>query len=148
MTVVPDALDALVAGFTVAVPSGVTVIDGPPWDPPTDDFLCVAHGGDIEQPGVLVDAPIDAYGGSQAENFDVLCYLTSFIDDEGTIASTRRRALVIYAACAAWLAGDQFLGGLVADARVRPGYTVQVVQSDEAGTGVAVQFTVAVTSST
>lgn len=142
-----DVVEALAAGFTSAVPDGVTVIDGPPWDPPTDDFLCVGHGGDIEQAGVLVTTPMDAYDGDQAENVEVLNYLTVFLDEDGSVTSTRRRAVDIFKACRSWLAANQFLGDLVADARVNPGYTLSVVQFDVGGVAVALQFTVSITGS-
>jgi hypothetical protein len=143
VSVVSSALSALVAGFGTAVSAGVTVIDGPPWDPPTDSFLSVGHAGGTDESAVAVATPQRGMGVSQAENMQVANYLAVFIDEDATVAAARDQAVAEYAACQAWLQANHDLDGLVAAASM-DGFSLAVVQFTASGTAVALQFTVAV----
>lgn len=135
---VPAVLDALVAGFTSALP-GVQVVDGQPIT--TDgDVVCVGFSGLAGEPAVESTRTREQLAVEpERESYDITCLASSW--DGGTDAkAVRDRAYQLLDAVASWLAADRTLGGLVLSTRLSAESLIQE-QTDQ-GAAATVRFTV------
>lgn len=113
MSTIPAALDALVAGFTAALPD-VQVIDGQPVVDLADEVVVV--GWQMERLGVTANFARQDAGTTDRETYDV-AGLVSVVSGDTTTKPVRDRAFEIYADMVAELRRDQSLGGVCMRAR-------------------------------
>lgn len=125
MTTPGQVVDALIAGFTVAVkpigdgPDAVRVIDGPGNVVPSSQrYLLVGATdiGDLSADAVTTTRAWSDLGpGSWLEETGTV-YSSVWVSTGGDDQATSRDvAEAVVEACAAWLAGDPYLGGLLLD---------------------------------
>jgi len=114
---VPDALTALVNLWTGAAPAGLTVSDGPVYDP-KGNYLAVGWNGTDTADGVDGQSGFQDAGFAQNnEIYDVHCLL-SFHEGSSSPVAARSELFDAFNALDAALAADHTLGGLVLMAQV------------------------------
>lgn len=134
-------LTALTAVWAAAAPAGVAVIDGPPYDPPSN-FLAV--GWEREgQAATTVSLSTLTVSTQRLQEIDVLSLL-SFSVDAGEITTARRQLVAAFDLFAAALAGNARLGGAAVRAEITE-YDVTPILT-EAGSVIDLRFTTHVTA--
>lgn len=138
---VPAVLTALTSLFTTAAPSGVTVSDGPIYDPP-GNFLAVGWDMTDTADGVTgQSSPADAGLAQNDELYDVNCVL-SFHEGSSDPTTARAELFTAYNALDTALAGDHTLGGACMFAQIATYRLEQGVA--ETGSTAFLRFTVRV----
>ena len=139
-TRVPDAVDALLAAFTAALP-GVQVLDGPRTEALLDnDVAIVGISASEDVPTVEVALTQTGLGPRQNEEFYVSCELSTW-HGAPDMRTPRVRCGEMLAAIDTQLRADRRLGGVVLLATLGPTLSWEQRSSDD-GAGCAVQFTV------
>jgi hypothetical protein len=113
-TLVPAAIDYLVALFRANVPPRVKVFDGPPLmgDVPSD-FVAVAYSDDEETPAVDTNRQLSSFGnGIYQEDFTIRCRIDSFTGDN-KLQPRRARVQEIFTTLGGLIDADRTLGGII-----------------------------------
>jgi hypothetical protein len=139
-TTVDTVIAALTATFDTALGAEWTVIDGPYYDVPTSNFVCVGFNGDHEGPAVDLNPHRgDAAFHSDADMYDVHCFLSAHVGVQGS-HPLRTIAFAAFNALDAAIGADRTLGHVAALTRVGEGVLHQGV--GERGPTAAIRFTV------
>lgn len=141
-TVVPDALAALVDLFAGANITGLTVVDGPPYDVP-NNFLAVGWDRSGNPAVTGIAAHFTAGGARGQEAFEVSCLLSLALGNTD-MRALRQQIFTTYNTLAGLLVNDRRLGGVVLEAWISAYDLIPAV--GETGDDVDFRFTVRCTA--